>query len=76
MRVTESLIRQNALNRQKQKYIQNEDDEPTQAYSSQKQEWWSINQQKSVFTSPMADGINNNAGVFDKQAVFRTGERI
>lgn len=75
MRVTEALIRQNNINKQKQiRRINDEDDEPTQAYKEQKLEWWSINRSKSAFASPMDEGINNNASVFDKQAVFRTGE--
>lgn len=77
MRVTEALIRQNNLNRQKKKNQMDdfEENEPTQAYKEKKLEWWSINQNKSAFASPMDEGINNNSGIFDKQAVFRTGER-
>jgi len=71
MRVTEALIRKN---NQKKKKTYNEDDEPTLRYKEKKLEWWSINQQKDVFQSPMADGINNSESVFDKQAVFRTKE--
>ncbi|MBQ3032702.1 MAG: hypothetical protein IJ969_02200 [Anaerotignum sp.] len=76
MRVTEALIRQNNMNRMKKKQnqIDAEDDEPTQAYKEQKLEWWSINQQKSTFASPMDDGINSRESVFDRQAVFRTKE--
>lgn len=76
MRVTEALIRQNNMNRMKKKQnqIDAEDDEPTQAYKERNQEWWSINQQKSSFVSPMDEGINNRKSVFDRQAVFRTKE--
>lgn len=74
MRVTEALIRQNKLNRMKKNQMLDDDDEPTQAYQEKKLEWWSINQQKSAFVSPMDEGINNTESVFDKQAVFRTKE--
>ena len=76
MRVTEALIRQNNMNRMKKQrnQLDAEDDEPTQTYKEQKLEWWSINRSKSAFASPMDEGINNNASVFDKQAVFRTKE--
>lgn len=76
MRVTEALIRQNNMNNLKKKNRMNDDeDEPTQAYKEKNLKWWSINQNKSAFASPMDDGLNNRASVFDKQAVFRTGER-
>ena len=74
MRVTESLIRQNKINNEKRKNRINEDDEPTQAYQDRKLEWWSINQNKSAFASPMDDGLNSRESVFDRQAVFRTKE--
>lgn len=74
MRVTEALIRQNKINNEKRKSRINEDDEPTQAYQDRKLEWWSINQNKSVFASPMDDGLNSRESVFDRQAVFRTKE--
>lgn len=74
MRVTEALIRQNKLNRMKKNQMLDDDDAPTQAYKEKKLEWWSINQQKSAFASPMDEGINNRESVFDKQAVFRTKE--
>jgi len=71
MRVTEALIRQNQL---KNKKNYDEDDEPTQRYKDKNIEWWSLNRNKSVFSSPMDNGINNRESVFDKQAVFRTKE--
>lgn len=76
MRVTEALIRQNRQNRMKKnRRNENDDEEPTQAYKERGLEWWSINQQKSAFVSPMDDGINRRESVFDRQAVFRTEER-
>lgn len=77
MRVTEALIRQNNRNRLRKQTQQDdfEDNEPTQAYKEKNLEWWSINQNKSAFASSMDHGINNQPSVFDKQAVFRTGER-
>ena len=74
MRVTEALIRQNSRNRLRKQSQQDDfdDNEPTQAYKEKQLEWWSINQNKSAFSSSMDDGINNNPSVFDKQAVFRT----
>ena len=74
MRVTEALIRQNKIYNEKRKNRVNEDDEPTQAYQDKKLEWWSINQNKSAFASPMDDGLNSRESVFDRQAVFRTKE--
>ena len=74
MRVTEALIRQNKMNRMKKNRMMDDDDEPTQAYKEKKLEWWSINQQKTAFASPMDEGINNSRSVFDQQAVFRTKE--
>ena len=76
MRVTEALIRQNRQNRMKKnRRNENDNEEPTQAYRERSLEWWSINQQKSAFASPMDDGINRRESVFDRQAVFRTEER-
>ena len=71
MRVTEALLRQNM---QKKKDFRNEEDdaEETLAYKERKQEYWSINDAKGVFASPMADGLNSSESIFDKQAVFRT----
>ena len=71
MRVTDALIRQNQA-KNKKKY--NEDDEPTQAYKEKNLEWWSLNRSKSVFSSPMDNGINNRESVFDSKAIFRTKE--
>ncbi len=71
MRVTDALIRQN---RTKNKKNYNEDDEPTQSYKEKELEWWALNRNKSVFTSPMDNGINNRESVFDSKAVFRTRE--
>ena len=71
MRVTDALIRQNKA---KNKKNYNEDDEPTQSYKEKTLEWWSLNRNKSVFTSPMDNGINNRESVFDSKAVFRTKE--
>lgn len=73
MRVTESLIRKNRLDRIK-KNRSSEDDEPTQAYRERNLERWSINQQQSVFASSLEEGLNQTESVFDKQAVFRTKE--
>lgn len=71
MRVTESLIRQNKKNNQKKNQF-NEDDEPTMRYKEEKQEYWALNQNKSVFESRLQEGINTEKSVFDKKAVFRT----
>lgn len=73
MRVTESLIRKNRLDRIK-KNRSYEDDEPTQAYRERNLERWSINQQQSVFASSLEEGLNQTESIFDKQAVFRTKE--
>lgn len=70
MRVTESLIRQNKLKRNKTKY--NEDEEPTQCYREKGLERWTLNQTKTIFDSPYQDGINTRENLFDRQAVFRT----
>ena len=77
MRMSEMLIRQNNMNRmlQKNRNIEAEDNEPTQAYREQRKERWSLNTGESVFSSVMQDGINSRESVFDRQAVFRTGER-
>lgn len=71
MRVTESLIRQNKIKNQKKNQF-NEDNEPTMRYQEKKQEYWALNQNKSVFESQFQDGINTAESVFDKKAVFRT----
>lgn len=71
MRVTESLIRQNKINNQKKNQY-NEDDEPTMRYREEKQEYWTLNQNKSVFESKFQEGINTAESIFDKKAVFRT----
>lgn len=71
MRVTEDLIRQNKIKNQKKNQF-NEDDEPTMRYQEKSQEYWAINQNKSVFDSPMDEGINTGESVFDRKAVFRT----
>ena len=72
MRVTEALLRQNM---QKQRELRNRnDEEETLTYKERKQAYWSINDAKDVFASPMADGLNSGESVFDKQAVFRTKE--
>ena len=71
MRVTESLIRQNKIKNQKKNQF-NEDNEPTMRYQEKKQEYWALNQNKSVFESKFQDGINTAESVFDKKAVFRT----
>ena len=73
MRVTESLIRQNKINNQKKNFF-HEDDEPTMRYKEERQEYWAINQNKSVFESKFQDGINTAESVFDKTAVFRTNQ--
>ncbi|MDO4531827.1 MAG: hypothetical protein Q4C06_07595 [Bacillota bacterium] len=77
MRMSETLIRQNNLNRlrQKNKNIEAEENEPTQSYREQKKEHWSLNTNSSVFSSVMEEGINTTESVFDRQAVFRTGEK-
>ena len=71
MRVTESLIRQNKIKNQKKNQF-NEDNEPTMRYQEKKQEYWALNQNKSVFESQFQDGINTAESVFDEKAVFRT----
>lgn len=73
MRVTESLIRKNRLDRIK-KNRSYEEDEPTQTYREKGMEQWSINQQQSVFASSLEEGLNRTESVFDRQAVFRTKE--
>ena len=77
MRVTESLIHQNNRNRLKKQSRQDDFDEnePTQAYKEEKMEWWSINRNRSSFAASFDDGINHQASVFDRKAVFHTGER-
>ena len=73
MRVTESLLRQNNLkNKSRNRY--QEDDEPTQTYRKQKWEYWALNQNKTVFDSPLKDGLNSRKSVFDQQAVFQMKE--
>lgn len=73
MRVTESLIRQNKRNNQKKNQF-NEEDEPTMRYKEEKHEYWAMNQNKSAFESSFPEGINTAESVFDKTAIFRTGE--
>lgn len=73
MRVTESLLRQNNMKKNKKK-SDNEEDEPTQSYREKKYEYWALNQNKTAFDSPMDEGINTRASVFERQAVFRTKE--
>lgn len=73
MRVTESLIRQNKIKNQKKNGFK-EEDEPTMRYKEERQEYWAINQNKSVFESKFQDGINTAESVFDKTAVFRTNQ--
>lgn len=71
MRVTESLIRQNRIkNKKKNQFI--EEDESTMRYKEEKQEYWALNQNKSVFESTFQEGINTAESVFDKKAIFRT----
>lgn len=41
-------------------------------YKEEKQEYWALNQNKSVFESRLQEGINTEKSVFDKKAVFRT----
>ena len=73
MRVTESLLLQN--NRKKIENNKNyEDEDPTQTYQEKGWEYWALNQQKTVFTSPMDDGLNSRGSVFEEKAVFRTKE--
>ena len=50
----------------------NEDDEPTMRYKDEKQEYWSLNQNKSVFESAYPGGINTAESVFDRKAIFKT----
>lgn len=73
MRVTESLLRQNNLKRN-QKNQKNEEDEPTQTYRKKEQHDWTLNQHKTVFASPMNEGLNTKGSIFDQRAVFRTKE--
>lgn len=71
MRVTESLIRQNRIKNEKKNQF-DEDDEPTMRYKEERQEYWALNRNKSVFESSFSEGINTAESVFDKKAVFRT----
>lgn len=73
MRVTESLIRKNRLDRIKRNRSY-EEEESTQTYREKGMERWSINQQQSVFASSLEEGLNRTESVFDQQAVFRTKE--
>ena len=73
MGVTERLIRQNRLNNQKKNQF-NEDDEPTMCYKEENKEYWTLNQNKSVFESKFQDGINTSESVFDRNAIFRVGK--
>ena len=71
MRVTESLIRQNKINNQR-KNVWNEENEPAMCYKEERQEYWALNQNKSLFESSFSEGINTAESIFDKKAVFRT----
>lgn len=73
MRVTESLIQQNKINNQKKNQF-NEEDESTMRYKEKTQEYWALNQSRSVFESEFQNGINTAESVFDRKAVFRTQE--
>lgn len=73
MGVTERLIRQNRLNNQKKNQF-NEDEEPTMRYKEENKEYWTLNQNKSVFESKFQDGINTSESVFDRNAIFRVGK--
>lgn len=72
MRVTEDLIRQNRMKNQQRTRMQNEEEEPTMRYKEEKREYWAVNGNKSVFDSPMDEGINTGKSVFNRKAVFRT----
>ena len=57
MRVTESLIRQNRMAKQK-KSLQKEETETTMRYKEEKWKYWAMNQTGSVYESCFRKGIN------------------
>lgn len=72
MRVTEALLRQN---NQKKKKRQVEEEEETQRYKDRTLERWNINRTESAFSSPFDSGLNTGESIFDREAVFRTGQK-
>ncbi len=72
MRIDDRLAKQNQELLKKKKQ-QAEEDEDTLTYAQRKR-MQPLNKTKSAFADNSGDGINTAKSIFDKTAIFHTGE--
>jgi len=73
MRVTDLLIRENQEKKKRKQRSEDFDEEETLTYQERPRQT-SINEGPQMMTGRTFEGINTRKSVFDRTAVFHTGE--
>ena len=73
MRIDDRLVKQNQELLKKKKKKQQEEDEETLSYA-ERLKMKPLNKNKGAFEGSEGNGINNSPSIFDRTAIFHTGE--